>query len=193
MNRIQINMAVICFFILSCAAQENRSEKTTTEQAPSSILEDATITLTTEGRKDAVIYADTLINFEDKDSTIAKVVKVDFYDEKGDYQSTLTSEEGLVRQKTQEFQVWGNVVVQNDTARLETQSLHYDPNSRLITTDDFVKFRRGHDLLTGYGMVADNRLENVKILKNVKGEFIDVPKNEKELDEIEGKPKETKP
>lgn len=191
MNRILINTAAICLFVLSCTTQEDRSEKATSEQAPSSILEDATITLTTEGRKDAVIYADTLINFEDRDSTIAEVVKVDFYDENGDYRSTLTSDEGLVRQKTQEFQVWGNVVVENDTARLETESLHYDPNSRLITTDDFVKFRRGHDLLTGYGMVADNRLENVKILKDVKGEFIDVPKTEEELDKVEGKPKES--
>jgi LPS export ABC transporter protein LptC len=183
----------ICLFALSCGSQENGSEKTSNESAPSSILEDATITLTTEGRKDAVIFADTLISFEETDSTIAKVVKVIFYDENGDYRSTLTSREGLVRQKTKEFLVWGDVVVENDTAKLETQSLLWDPSTRLITTDDFVKFRRGNDLLTGYGMRADNRLENVKILKDVRGEFIDVPKTEEELDEVEGEPKGTEP
>lgn len=155
---------------------------------PSSILENATIVLTTEGKKDAVIYADTLISFEDEDSTIAKVVKVDFYDENGGYRSTLTSDEGLVRQKKKEFSVWGNVVVENDTARLETQSLHWDPFTRLITTDDFVKFRRGKDIITGNGMEADNRLENVRILHNVRGEFIDVPKSEEELNQLEGEP-----
>ena len=180
-------------FVVSCSSEENRPEKTSTELAPSSILEDATITLTTEGRKDAVIYADTLINFEERDSTIAKVVKVIFYDENGNYRSTLTSDEGLVRQKTQDFLVWGNVVVENDTARLDTESLHWDPQTRLITTDDFVKFKRGKDVLTGYGMRADNRLENVKILRDVKGEFIDVPKTEEELNEIEGQPKGTEP
>ena len=173
--------------VISCSSEENRPETTsTTEKVPNSILEDATIVLTTEGKKEAVIYADTLINYEDEDSTIAKDVKVDFYDENGDYSSTLTSKEGLVRQKTNRFSVWGDVVVENDTARLDTQSLFWDPNTRLITTDDFVKLRRGNDVLTGYGMKADNRLENVQILKNVKGEFIDVPKDEKELDELEG-------
>jgi len=85
-------------------------------------------------------------------------------------------------------------VVENDTAKLETHSLRWDPNTRLITTEDFVKFRRGKDVLTGYGMRADNRLENVKILRDVKGEFIDVPGSEEELDELEGEPeKEAEP
>jgi len=119
-------------------------------------------------------------------------VKVDFYDVNGAYSSTLTSDEGLVRQKIKEFSVWGDVVVENDTARLDTQSLRWDPISRLITTDDYVKFRRGQDIITGYGMEADNRLENVKILRNVKGEFIDVPRTEEELDELEGKPEKVK-
>jgi LPS export ABC transporter protein LptC len=177
--------AVIGF---SCSSQENRPESTTSEKIPSSILEDATIILTTEGKKEAVIYADTLFNFEEEDSTIAKVVKVDFYDEFGEYSSTLTSDEGLVRQKTNEFLVWGDVVVENDTARLDTESLRWNPDSRLITTDDFVKLRRGNDVITGYGMRADNRLENVQILRDVKGEFTDVPKSEEELDELEGEP-----
>lgn len=169
-------------------------QTTTTEKIPSSILEDATIILTTEGKKEAVIYADTLINFEEEDSTIAKDVKVDFYDEFGEYSSTLTSDEGLVRQKINEFSVWGNVVVENDTARLDTQSLRWDPNSKLITTDDYVKLRRGKDVLTGYGMKADNRLQNVQILRDVKGEFTDVPESEKELEELEGEPeKEIEP
>ncbi len=100
----------------------------------------------------------------------------------------------MVRQKKNEFSVWGDVVVENDTARLDTQSLRWNPDTRQITTDDFVKLRRGKDVLTGYGMKADNRLQNVQILRDVKGEFTDVPESEKELEEIEGKPeKEIEP
>lgn len=97
-----------------------------------------------------------------------------------------------MRQKVKEFSVWGHVVVENDTARLDTQSLRWDPVSRLITTDDYVKFRRGKDIIRGYGMEADNRLENVKILRDVQGEIIDVPRTEEELDEIEGEPERVK-
>ncbi|UCC81402.1 MAG: LPS export ABC transporter periplasmic protein LptC [Candidatus Zixiibacteriota bacterium] len=192
--RIRTAIILAAFLGFSCSSEDNGPQTTTTGKIPSSILEDATIILTTEGKKEAVIYADTLINFEEEDSTIAKDVKVDFYDEFGEYSSTLTSDEGLVRQKKNEFSVWGNVVVENDTARLDTQSLRWDPDTRLITTDDFVKLRRGNDVLTGYGMKADNRLQNVQILRDVKGEFTDVPESEKELEEIEGKPeKEIEP
>jgi len=177
-------------YVFSCSSPEEKPEQVFEGKVPSSILQDATIVLTTEGKKDAVIYADTLVSYEEEDSTIAKVVKVDFFDENGDYRSTLTSDNGLVRQKRKEFSVWGNVVVENDTARLETHSLRWDPVSRLISTDDFVRFRRGRDILTGYGMEADNRLENVKILRDVKGEFIDVPSSEEELEELEGEPEE---
>jgi len=181
-------------FGFSCGSQENKPEKTATGKFPDSILENATIIFTTEGKKEAVIFADTLVSYDEEDSTVVKIVKVDFYDENGEYRSTLTSDEGLVRQKIKEFSVWGNVVVENDTAKLETHSLRWDPNTRLITTEDFVKFRRGKDVLTGYGMRADNRLENVKILRDVKGEFIDVPGSEEELDELEGEPeKEAEP
>ena len=185
-------ITLAAMFAFSCSSPEEKPEQVFEGEVPSSILENATIILTTEGKKDAVIYADTLISFEERDSTIAKVVKVDFYDVNGAYSSTLTSDEGLVRQKIKEFSVWGHVVVENDTARLDTQSLRWDPVTRLITTDDYVKFRRGKDIITGNGMEADNRLENVKILRNVRGEFIDVPRTEDELDELEGKPERVK-
>lgn len=174
--------------MISCSTTENEPENVATEKLPNSILEKATITLTSEGRNDAVIFADTLISYEKEDSTIAKIVKVDFYDENGEYRSTLTADEGLVRQKRKEFTVWGNVVVENDSARLETESLRWDPRTRLISTDDFVKFHRGGDIITGYGMKADSRLDNVEILSEVQGEFSEMPKTEEELDEFEGEP-----
>lgn len=174
--------------MISCSTTENEPESAAAEKLPNSILEKATITLTSEGRNDAVIFADTLISYEKEDSTIAKIVKVDFYDENGEYRSTLTADEGLVRQKRKEFTVWGNVVIENDSARLETESLRWDPRTRLISTDDFVKFHRGEDIITGYGMKADSRLDNVEILSEVQGEFSEMPRTEEELDELEGEP-----
>ena len=144
--------------------------------------------MTTSGLRQAVIYADTLFVFQKEDSISARNVKVDFYDDRGAYQSTLTAKQGLVRQKLQSFSVWGNVIVQNDTSRLETESLHWNSKLNLITTDDFVRFQRNGDIITGYGMEADNKLQNVKILHNVKGSIKEIPKSEQELDSLE-KPK----
>lgn len=123
--------------------------------------------------------------FDQEDSTLATNVKVDFYDENGDYRSTLTSDEGLVRQKRQELIVWGSVVVASDSSRLLTESLRWDPGRKLIVTDDYVELHRGNDVITGYGMEADNRLEDVRILRDVRGKISDIPRSEEELDSLD--------
>jgi len=176
---------LMSIFLAACSQTERKSIQEVSGRIPDSVMEKATIILTSSGLKQAIIYADTLLVFEREDSTLARAVKVDFYNDKGEYQSTLTSKEGLVRQKKQQFSVWGNVVVENDTARLETESLNWDPQRNLIYSDDFVKLNRHGDVISGYGMEADDKLSNVRILRDVKGEIKDVPNSEDELDSLE--------
>ncbi len=152
---------------------------------PDSILERATIVMTTAGKRQAVIVADTLYVFEREDSTTAVNVKVDFYNELGEFQSTLTANRGLVRQKQQMFSVWGDVVVKNDSARIDTQSLYWDSKRNLVTTEEFVRFERRGDVISGYGLEADSRLDNVRILRDVKGRISDIPASEEELNEMD--------
>jgi len=173
---------------VSCSNLEEKPKEQSMVKFPDSIIEKANIVLTSEGKREAIINADTLIVFDKEDSTIAKNVKVDFYDEDGNYRSTMTSKEGLVRQKQQYFTAWGDVVVDSDSSRLLTQSLLWDPLRKLILTDDFVELHRGKDVLTGYGMEADNKLENVRILRDVKGRISEIPQSEQELDSLEGEP-----
>jgi LPS export ABC transporter protein LptC len=172
-----------------------QTPKPTPQQAagkvPDSILEHATIIMTSAGLKRAVMLADTLYIFEKEDSSTAIAVKVDFYNDSGQFQSTLTANRGLVRQKGEAFTVWGDVVVANDTSRLETQSLDWDAKRGLITTNDFVKFQRRDDLITGYGMEADSKLENVRILRDVKGRISDVPQSEEAIDSLDSPRKES--
>jgi LPS export ABC transporter protein LptC len=181
---------VISALLAGCADTEQRPRETSGDKIPDSIIYDATIALTSEGKKEAVIFADTLKVFDREDSTAAKGVKVDFYDEDGSYRSTLTSERGLVRQTSRELWVWGDVVVESDTSRLETESLHWNPARQLIVTEDFVRLYRGTDMVSGYGMEADSRLEHVRILRDVKGTITEVPRDEEELEEIEGETNE---
>jgi LPS export ABC transporter protein LptC len=152
------------------------------------VLQKATIVMTSSGLRQAVIYADTLYVFDREDSTAAHNIKVKFYNEKGLYQSTLTANRGLVRQKLQVFSVWGNVVVENDTSRLETESLNWDARRNLITTNDYVSFKKGTDIVTGYGMEADSKLDNVRILRDVAGRVHEIPNSESALDSLDKNP-----
>ncbi len=179
--------------LASCSESEKPATLPASSKIPDSVLEKATIVMTSSGKRQAVIYADTLNVFENEDSTTASNIKVDFFNDQGQYQSTLTAKSGLVRQRQQKFSVWGDVVVQNDTSRLDTQSLNWDAKRNLITTDDFVRLQRGKDVITGYGMEADSKLENVKILHDVKGRVHDLPRTEQELDSLDNPGSSAKP
>jgi len=177
---------------MACSQTSKQTEQQITGKIPDSILENAAITMTSAGLKRAIIWADTLYIFEKEDSSTAIVVKADFYNDSGQFQSTLTAKRGLVRQKRETFTVWGDVVVANDTSRLETQSLDWDTKRGLITTDDFVRFQRRDDVVTGYGMEADSKLENVRILRDVKGRITDIPQSVEELDSLDQSQNESK-
>jgi len=172
--------------LVACTDLEERPKEQPTAKIPDSVIENANIELMSEGNREAVIDAARLVVFDREDSTIASDIKVDFYDDQGQYRSTLTANDGLVRQKTQQLTVWGNVVVVSDSSRLETESLKWDPLRKLITTEDFVRLKKGNDIVTGYGMEADNNLENVRILSDVKGRITDIPTSEEALDSLEG-------
>jgi LPS export ABC transporter protein LptC len=191
-------IAVISMLFACSQTEEPSGGSSKPMRLPDSILEKATIAMTTAGKRQALIAADTLFVFEREDSTTAVNVQVDFYNDMGEYQSTLTAKRGLVRQKQQMFSVWGDVVVENDSARIDTQSLYWDSKRNLVTTEDFVKFKRRGDVVSGYGLEADSKLENVRILRDVKGRITDMPGSEEELNELDnpaedktGQPEET--
>jgi lipopolysaccharide export system protein LptC len=85
-----------------------------------------------------------------------------------------------VDQQTEFTTARGNVVVVNqDGDQLESEVLHWNPNEQLIHTEEFVRFTRGDQILTGYGMDTDPDLTNVNIHRQFEG---DLPANQEPVD-----------
>jgi lipopolysaccharide export system protein LptC len=70
-------------------------------------------------------------------------------------------------------------VVNQDGDQLESEVLHWNPNEQLIHTEEFVRFTRGDQILTGYGMDTDPDLTNVNIHRQFEG---DLPANQEPVD-----------
>jgi len=103
------------------------------------------------------------------------VVDADFFDSLGQKISTLVGDSSLTRENSGHLWVYGNVVVvvlENNT-RLETDYLHWNPDIKKIQTDAYVKITKNGDVVTGWGMEADQKLTRIKILKQVSGSFHD--------------------
>lgn len=159
--------------ILGGCQREQPQKVPLSRNLPDQILSNATMVFTQNGIKTTVIKAKTVAKWTNKDLTQAESLLVDFYDENGEHTSQLAADSGWIKEKAQMLGVWGNVyVITDEKVRLETQTLNWDPGKKKITTDDFVKITKDEDVMTGYGLEADQELKNIKIKTEVKGEIV---------------------
>ena len=137
---------------------------------PDSEVQGATVFLYDRDRKTTEIRADLIRRFEAIDSTMGYKLDIDFFDSVGQVSSNLVSDSGVIREKTGRLDVFGKVVViTQDSARLDTEFLRWNPERDKIETDAFVRFTRNNDVMTGWGMEADSDLGRLKILSQVSG------------------------
>jgi LPS export ABC transporter protein LptC len=176
-----IILILLSSIVIGCSKTEYPREKGVDANIPDASLEDATIILSRDGKKEAVVEARHIDRWETKDSTEAKIVKIILYDSLGIGRSTLTGKRGLLREKSARFSIYGDVVgVSKDSAVLKTQSLFWNPDTKKITTDDFVEInRKNGDIIKGWGMIADRDLQNIEITRNVSGIVKSIPETEK--------------
>lgn len=184
-DRLAVLCLLISLLVFGCQTNSPPEVEKAKVRLPDSELEEATIIFTIQGVRRMLLKADYIARYEKEDSTTARVVHADFYDEEGKHSSVLTSDFGVIKENSKELWVSGEVVVISDEGvKLETETLRWDPNIDRILTDDFVKVTREEDILTGYGLEADQELKNIKIKREVKGVLREAPSRE-ELEKME--------
>jgi LPS export ABC transporter protein LptC len=94
-------------------------------------------------------------------------VKIEFFNEKGESEATLTSQKGYQDKQSAIYKVVGDVVVQNikEKKSLHTEKLFWDSKSKKIYTTDFVKIQTPKEVLTGEGLEAAQDFSKYKITK----------------------------
>ena len=114
-----------------------------------------------------------MFKFADQEEVELVTVKMKFFRD-GEFFSTLTADSGRANLSTKNLFAWGNVdVVTTDGRRLQTDELHYDDKTELITNDVFCRFTRGEDVMTGVGLEASPDLEYFVLKDQVKAEVGD--------------------
>lgn len=137
---------------------------------PDTEMRGATIDLLEGERVTTRINADRIIKFDAKDSTMGYKVHAEFFDSLGQINSILDGDSALIRETTNHLHVYGHVVVvSEEKSMLETDYLHWNPDIEKIQTDAFVKVTRKGDVVTGWGLEADQKLTRIKVLNQVSG------------------------
>ncbi len=104
---------------------------------------------------------------------------VNVLDTAGKVTTNIVGDSGEFHENNEMANIYGNVVVvTEDSAKLETDYLWYDSFTKRIKTDAFVRITRGKDVVTGWGLDADNKLTRIKILNKVSGQLNNVEEAE---------------
>jgi LPS export ABC transporter protein LptC len=129
----------------------------------------------------ARVNAERIIKFELNDSTMAYNLDIDILDSLGQVTSNIVGDSGVIREKEAYLNIYGNVkVVSDDSTTLETDYLYWDSRTDRIKTHTFVRIVKDLDVITGWGLDADHKLNSIKILDRVSGEIIDPEKFQEE-------------
>ncbi len=161
--------------VSGCGKREMpKSATEVTGTFPTSKAQNTVTIFTTAGVKTTEIHSDSVYNFAEKDSIHAYGVRVDFYNDDGEWISLLTADSGVIRERTEHLKVFGNVeVTTSDSIHLETVQLTWDPQRAKIITDKYVTIDQHGDIVRGYGMEADADLTNIVLKREITGEIRD--------------------
>lgn len=167
MNKPIPGWFAISLLILACSGRENQKTPSTPSEYPDQESWNSTVILTSAGKLNAIIHYRHMRRFSQKG--IAKFdqgVKVHFYDEEGKRIFVLTSDKGLLDERTNDVEAFGRVVVVSDKGiTLRTKRLRWDEHNQRIISDDLVTITTEKDTLYGVGFESDRHLENWVIKK----------------------------
>lgn len=158
---------IIGLFISGCA-REGIKQWDVPSSSSDLTMEGFTLVETDMGKKTLIIDAKRARINQQKKSVYAYDIKLQYFGKEEDLLSTLTAKEGFISMDTYNMEAKGDVlVITDDGARLETSKLTRDTKTGTITSgeDTFVKVTKGDNVLEGYGLESDSKLENVKIKK----------------------------
>lgn len=174
-NQITYPILLIGILISACGKEEPKAPALPVN-VPDQVIENSTFTFSEEGIRSAVIWAKYVEVYERLDLKKAKQVRADFYDKDGKHASVLVADSGVIQERRRKFEALGNVVVTTDEGiKLNTQTLRWDPEKAKIVTDDFVTVTKDQNVITGYGLEADQELKHFIIKKQVKGQIKELP------------------
>lgn len=159
------NLALLLFALLIFCSRE-QSEQTSDEPGevfPNQEAWNSTVTSTVDGRLNAVIHYGHMKRFKQRKVVdFDEGIEIDFYNEKGEHTSKLTSERGRLNEATSDIEAFGNVVVVSDSGiNLQTEHLFWDNSIEKVVSDTFVTITTTEqDTFYGIGFESDQYLNN---------------------------------
>ncbi len=158
---------IVLLFLYACSEEkiQPQIDKSSIQgEIPSHESWKSKVMFTEKGKIKAVLYSDHLKKYEIQRVTLLEGVKIDFFDKDQKKTSQLTSVKGKVDDLLHDMYATENVIAQNDSGVvLKTEELKWRNSDQKIVTDKFVSIKTRKEIIEGYGMEADQDLNNYVI------------------------------
>jgi LPS export ABC transporter protein LptC len=167
-------LSVVLLVLASCSRKASEDVSPASEGAPDEVFSEFVTQESDSGKVKWRLTAPEASKFNEKKLITLEKPVIRFYDDKGELETTLTSEKGKFFEDSQDMLAFGNVVVKSVSGDvLETDSLFWINAQGKIISNSFVKLTKGNDVITGVGLECDYNLSAVNIKKNVSAKIID--------------------
>lgn len=163
---------LICILCLmySCAENnlseiERMKEK---EKVPLLVGKQVIIEYTDSAILQAKIYTNTLKEFTSPDNytELPDGVYIEFYNAMGEVTTRMTSKYARLDKATDIMTAKDSVIVINENGeKLNTDKLHWNNITKMLTTDAFVQISKKEEILFGEGLEANESFTKYKILR----------------------------
>jgi len=149
-----------------------------TRHDPDAIVENfSALKLNKQGTPYFIMSAAKMLHYPDDDSTILEIPRITLLAE--DKPSLLaTAVAGSISGKGDEMFLQKNVEVlreagnQYDQLKMQTEYLHIIPDQDLVSSNSAVTITDPHTTVQAYGMEMNNKTRKIKLLSQVKSEYI---------------------
>ncbi len=179
--RFAVALALAALHALACG-EEAKKVASASAELPDETVSDFRTQESDSGRVRWTVKAPRADRYNARNVFVMDDPKIEFYDEMGNLQTTLTAENGEYSLTTHDMLAYGEVVAVTFKGEvLETDTLRYLNATDKIVSDSFVKLTRGKDVLTGIGLECDHMLESVDIKKDVRARILE---DDGKLDDI---------
>ena len=166
---LMLAAALAVSILLSCEGVDENGRSVYTEDVPDQEFSDFTTVESDSGVVKWVLSAPVARVYNASKLLVTDDPRIEFYNQDGTLASVLLARKGEYNQVTHDLTALGDVIVTSSEGyMLETESLVWVEKLEEIHTEDFVRFIKGEDILTGYGFRSDPDLKNVEIMKDVK-------------------------
>ena len=156
---------LLCFFGWNCTGTDTKEPLE--YKGPLSEFEDVELYYSENEKVKVKMLADLLYEFESGDREFPKGVYMEFYNEFGILESTLTANHAYYFKKDDQWRGRGKVEVKNieKNEQLNTEELFWSPKDKKIFTDKFVTILRQGDVIYGEGLEANEDMSDYVIKK----------------------------